>query len=156
MVKKLDEINLNLGKERVLGWHSIDRLNFEVLTLAREMGHVLPRVDVVFEDRVYRLLFGNEFSENYGGHTRAKVAFETDGELRCNLFDAHMASSAYIAKYQHIKDLPFADDNKCNIKYKLKKNLDYLPVLVANRFIVDNNFIVTERGGLMDLGCSLF
>ena len=153
MANKIGEISIDLQKIVLEGWHNYDFLNVLVLGEARGLGHVLPKVDVVKEGEIYRLLLGEpdyfvKDVNHYGGHSRAVLAFMMGDNLECNLYDEHRCdlSFAYWIHYRPISELKpvyrIAWD-------RLENNLSFLPEEVRLRFAEENDLRYLDNETLM-------
>jgi hypothetical protein len=152
MAKKIRKIEIDLQKEVLEGWEPFyNSLNVSILKEARKLGFVLPRVDVVKQNSIYRLRFGrrDDFLEvdNYGGHTRAIVALQRGENLECNLYENHRDDPAKATKpiiYRSIKTLQGVLDLHGRSLERIKANLDFLPEDVRARFLKEYNLVMDE------------
>ena len=142
--------NLDLNPEVVEGWEDFyDLLNVEVLRVSRQLGFRLPRVDVVQENGLYRLVYGMaESLENYGGHSRAVLALQEGDLLGCRVLDGHRLRVPETIHYHPISDLiPRQRPTGAGLK-RLKENLDFLPNNIREKFIKEHSLVVLEDGSL--------
>lgn len=155
MEKKIGELDLELGSVDVYGHDSfLDKLNCEVLELAVQDGQDLPRVDVVIEKGVYRLVYGEyEFgSENYGGHGRTSVALGNGGLLKCNLWRGHPIRpfGSYSEKrWTRVADMNVVEFRDWERLIRVKKNLSFLPKSLALEFMKKNDLVLAKNGLLV-------
>jgi len=93
----LGRIEIDLIKERMQGYqYWVDSLAIDVMKIALDLGHTLPRVDIVrTSGGVYQILYGRDpdlSNEGYGGHHRAIVYLTYNGgknPLPCTLWSDH-------------------------------------------------------------------
>jgi len=95
MAHKIDEIELDLNKEILMGWELKKPADSVLRYAARNLkGDIAPRVDIVKKGNVYQLVYGlnrgvTTIPDSYGGHRRS-ISHDISGHvLRCNLFDSH-------------------------------------------------------------------
>jgi len=153
MFKKIDEISIDPA---IIEGHDsfLDKLNIEFLGLAIKEGCFFPRVDVVFEDGVYRLVYGEyKFaSENYGGHSRSRVALDNGSFLECNLWDGHSVKP--FGKYSEKKWVKIVGMDLMEFRnwerlVRVKNNLSYLPNDLVKTFMDKNDLVLVENGFLI-------
>lgn len=152
MAKKIGEIEITLASLVIEGWDScIDELNYRVLGLAVGLGYDLPAIDVVFEKGVYRLLSGQTFfvNQNGGGHTRAMVAMDYSGKIKCNVYDKHRIFGRKTG-WRPVSEIRMLRNTDYGHLDRVRHNLSYLPEDVASNFVEENGLIWTEDGRLVD------
>ena len=151
MAEKIDEIELDLGKVRLDGWQfRYCPLNVKALRIARDLGHQLPRVDVIERGGIYRLVYGcvEETSEedNYGGHSRSRLAFEDERLLECNLFDDHRSDPGMYG--QEVEFIPISEMFPrvywTQLGDQLQKTLGHLPEAIRNKFMEENDLVIVR------------
>ena len=156
MARKIDEFELDLGKDVLEGWQRYYcPLNVKALRVGREMGHQLPSVDVVKENGIYRLVFGWDYGsdkeDNYGGHSRARLAWEDGFLLACDIFDDHRSAPEDCEKdiiYKSIKEISPRIIGR-TIELQLRRTLEYLPKKMKKKFIEENDLVLTDGDVLM-------
>lgn len=148
MAEKIDEIEIKLSKDKVFAFEeSVGELNYKVLKIAKDLGYILPRVDVVFENGVYQLLYGRHFEDgttyckNYGGHTRSRLAYDFYDVLECNLWNYHVAEPK--VSWIPIQDVELVAPRREGM-IRLKENLLYLPKNMQLKFMEDNDLVFHE------------
>lgn len=150
---KIGELELDLGRDVLEGWENpYDLLNVEILNKARDLGHVLPRVDVVNENGIYRIRFGRREDflevENYGGHSRAIVALYRQEVLRCSLYESHAddpskSNSSII--YRPISEFPGVSNFGFKSLQRLKGNLNFLPEEFRKEFMKKYDLVMWDE-----------
>ena len=159
-----ESIKLNLEKDILEGFeHFYDTLNVEVLRIARKCGHKFPPVDIVQEEKIYRLVLGrgpDEEGYNYGGHSRSILAYQDKYLLDCRILPAQRKNPRDEKDYNYyplreIKYIPIKEmqpERKItsDLLYRLNENLQFLPDKLRKRFIEENNLAVSEEGILFD------
>jgi len=147
MAKKIGEIELSLQKDALEGWEeTYNSLNVKLLNEARQLGHILPRVDVMKENGLYRIVFGRALDlKNYGGHSRAIVALQRGEVLRCNIYDGHRDEpnlSKTLIVYRPIETLKPREDLGWRALERIKDNLDFLPKDIVKWFMRENGLVI--------------
>jgi hypothetical protein len=151
-------MQLNLEKDILEGWEPFyDRLNLEVLRIARKLGHQFPPVDIVLEEGVYRLAYGISLEypaiDNRGGHTRAALALQDKFPLSCRILGAHHYDPKKCeVKINFIPISQIRPERKTgyNCLGRLATNLNFLPEELRKKFIADNDLVLLEDGRLLD------
>ncbi len=149
-------IEIDLEKDILEGWQRFyDSLNVSVLRLAKERGHRFPPVDVVFEEGVYRLVFGAGSDDeriNYGGHSRGVLALQDRFPLLCRVLAAHRTDPPKEdphVRYRPIQEIPPERKTGADALYRLNKNLQFLPARLRKKFIKENSLVVLPNENLI-------
>jgi len=156
MAKKIKEISLDLNQFVLEGWERhYCPLNIKALRPGLELGHSFPRVDVVKKGKIYLLVFGRDWNppkeDNYGGHSRSRLALEDRFLLECDLFDNHRFEPSEHSKeiiYRPVVEMT-PKISSININCQLKITLSYLPDKVREKFIRENDLVIRDDGVLM-------
>ena len=157
-------LELNLEKDILEGWeHFYDNLNVEVLRIARRLDHKFPPVDIVREEKGYRLAFGRDYDgewNNYGGHSRSVLAFQDKYLLSCRVLPDHRKNPKdhKDTQYYPVLNIQFCAIQNMRSKRittadsltRLNENLQFLPIKLREKFIEENSLIVLENGDLID------
>ncbi len=157
MAKKIDEIEIDLSFADLYGHDfCLDDLNCKVLGfLIDQARYVLPGVDVVLNNGVYQLLYGEKepFYKNYAGHSRSRASLDNELFLKCNLWDKHAVKpfrSFPEKRWVKISEMELKDFREPTRLGRVQRNMSYLPENLANRFMEDNGLILDEDGFLID------
>ena len=140
MVKILDKITLDFGRDEICGWEMEKDapvvLNYVTRNLA---GDRAPAVEVVFRNGVYQLAHGvDRYSDrddyNYGGHHRCISSWISGNSLDAFLLEKHREPSRQ--EFSSIKNIRLALYWGKDIKDFLRE----APEDVFSRFVDSCNY----------------
>ena len=152
MAEKIGEIELDLREVVLEGFQEYYcPLNVKALRVGGELGYQLPRVDVVKKNGVYRLVFGpawdSEKEYNYGGHSRSRLALEDGILLSCDIFNNHRECPRNLI-YRPIEEIQAKIRGRA-VEFQLRRTLEYLPKEIMEKFIMENDLVLTDDDILM-------
>ncbi len=149
MQRKIETITISLEKTVIEGWEAnYDELNVEVLRIALQQGHSLPRIDVVRKGEKYQLAFGKRTMEdftNYGGHSRAIAHWKERMPIECNVLTRHRKSpKRFSINYIPIQEIPPEKDFSHDARFRLGSNLAFLPEKIRQEFMRSHDLFFVE------------